>query len=91
MRGRSCTWPVLRGESTVEVHPIVVANQIKVDYEIRLRYFDPQIPTAAGDCTTAPPKAKTSRSAGTKTIDPSQEVILGQVGNYRVRFGLVGR
>ena len=73
------------------MHPIVVANQIKVDYEIRLRYFDPQIPTAAGDCTTAPPKAKTSRSAGTKTIDPSQEVILGQVGNYRVRFGLVGR
>jgi hypothetical protein len=75
----------------VEVNATVVADRIKVNYEIRLRSFDPQVATAAGDCATEPPKAKVSRSAGSKTIDPSQEVILGEVGNYRVRFGLVGR
>jgi hypothetical protein len=85
------TRSVLPAGIDVEVRPTVVADQIKVDYEIRLRSFDPQVATAAGDCTTEAPKAKVSRSAGTKTIDPSQEVVLGQVGNYRVRFGLVGR
>lgn len=85
------TRSVLKAGIDVEVRPTVVANQIKVDYEIRLRTFDPQGASAAGDCTSEPPKAKVSRSAGSKTIDPSQEVVLGQVGNYRVRFGLVGR
>jgi hypothetical protein len=85
------TRSVLQAGIDVEVRPTVVANQIKVDYEIRLRSFDPPVATAAGDCTTESPKAKVSRSAGTKTIDSSQEVILGEVGNYRVSFGLVGR
>jgi hypothetical protein len=75
----------------VEVRPTAVANQIKVDYEIRLRSVDPQAASATGDCSSEPPKAKVSRSAGSKTIDPSQEVVLGEVGNYRVKFGLVGR
>jgi hypothetical protein len=81
---------LLKGGLDVEVRPTEVANQIKVDYEIRLRSFDPQ--PGAADCKAEPPKAKVSRSAGTKTLlDPSQDVVLGEVGNFRVKFGLVGR